>query len=81
MHCLRGKISAIALALLVCALAADTADAQSRNQETLRKNYQKKLEKPFVGKVNWARTLDEAIERARAEKKPILGYFTRSYSP
>ena len=81
MNCLRGKISRFAFALLVVAMSASMAEAQGRSQETLRKNYQKKLEKPFVGKVNWARTLEEAKERARVEKKPILGYFTRSYAP
>lgn len=81
MNCLRGKFSRFAFALLAVAMTASIAEAQGRSQETLRKNYQKKLEKPFVGKVNWARTLEEAKERARVEKKPILGYFTRSYAP
>ena len=64
---------------LLCAPAI--AEAQGPSSDALRQNYQRKLEKPFVGKIEWVRTREEAKERARAEGKPILGYFTRSYAP
>ncbi len=56
-------------------------EAQSRDAATLRRNYEEKLKKEFVSKVEWTSTLSAAKERARTERKPILGYFTRSYSP
>ena len=55
--------------------------AEAQNSEALKRKYESKLAEAFVGKVKWAHSLEEAKKRARAEGKPILGYFTRSYSP
>ena len=72
---------ALLLGVLGLVGAPAPAAAQGPSTDALRQNYQRKLEKPFVGKIEWVRTLAEAKERARAEGKPILGYFTRSYAP
>lgn len=68
------KASAWAVAGIV-ALSASLA-AQSNEDK-----YKEKLEKEFVSKITWVRTLGEAQAKAAAEKKLIYGYFTRSYAP
>ena len=66
---------------VLCLLAfSGAAEAQNRGGD-MRKNYEAKLKKKFVSTVPWEQTLKKAKERARAERKPILAYFTRSYSP
>ena len=67
------------MATLALLLLGGTAEAQ--NSDALKRKYESKLTEAFVGKINWAHSLEEAKKRARAEGKPILGYFTRSYSP
>ena len=71
------RYGALLLGLLA---AAPAATAQDKDAE-LREKYEKKLQKEFVGKIKWARSLDEARATAKKEGKLILGYFTRSYAP
>lgn len=66
----------IAFAVLAIGLAASAAQAQSDEEK-----YQEKLKKEFVQKAPWVMKLDDALARAREQKKLIIGYFTRSYSP
>ena len=72
---------ALLLGILGLCGSPTPVSAQGPAPDALRRNYEQKLEKPFVSKIEWVRTLDQAKERARAEGKPILGYFTRSYAP
>jgi hypothetical protein len=68
--------------LALCLLsAAAPLSGQAPDESTLRRNYEEKLKKPFATKITWETTLEKAKERARAEGKPILGYFTRSFAP
>ena len=60
--------------LLACLSAATFA-------QTLEEKFEKKMGKPFVGNAAWETDYDKARERAAAEGKLIVGYFTRSYSP
>jgi hypothetical protein len=68
------------LVLLALALFSAPLAAQS-DTAALQRKLDDKLKKEFVGKIEWARTLKEAKERAAREGKPILGYFTRSFAP
>ncbi len=75
-----GRTVAIFALLLIGQLALCSAvEAQGRG--SLRAKFDQKMKKPFVSKVPWALSLEEARKRAAEQKKPILGYFTRSYSP
>lgn len=70
----RITILTLGLSLVLGGLAA------AQSQEELEKRYQEKLNKDFVQKISWVRSLEEAKEQAKAEDKLILGYFTRSYA-
>jgi hypothetical protein len=67
--------------LALCLLAAAPLSGQSPDAAAMRRNYDEKLKKPFATKIPWELSLEKAKERARAEGKPILGYFTRSFAP
>jgi hypothetical protein len=81
-------IPAAALAGLVLALAAGTAAAQgdpaaekkAKQQEALKARLDAKLKEPWLTDYGWVADYDKARERAKAEKKLIVGYFTRSYA-
>lgn len=68
------RITSFALLMLFVApiLAQGTADMESK--------YQEKLKKEFISKVTWEMKLDDAMAKAREQKKLIIGYFTRSYA-
>lgn len=55
-----------------------TSSALGQSNE---EKYKKKLEKPFVKKIEWIQSLEQAQKIAKETGKPIFGYFTRSYSP
>lgn len=57
-------------------LLASFASAQSFEEKLA-----KKLESPFLKKAAWVLDYDAARAKAKAEKKPIFAYFTRSYAP
>ncbi|MGA1202465.1 MAG: hypothetical protein ACYTGJ_04960 [Planctomycetota bacterium] len=69
------------LAPLLLLLAASLPCAAQGDASGLRAKYDAKLAEPFAKAVDWALSLEDAKRRAREENKPILGYFTRSYSP
>jgi hypothetical protein len=50
-------------------------------QAALRKKYEDKIAEAWFKDGGWTDDFDAARARARAEKKPIVGYFSRSYSP
>ena len=70
----------IAMGALALGLLAAVPAAQGK-EDKLRSEYDKKLQKEFVGKIAWAQSLDEAKATAKKEGKLVLGYFTRSYAP
>ena len=41
----------------------------------------KKLKEPFIEKGHWLLDYDKAREESKKSGKPMLVYFTRSYSP
>ncbi len=71
------SILGIGLAVLT-ATAADAAPAESTTNE---QRYVEKLQKPFVSKIEWRRSLDVAMTEAARDGRLVFGYFTRSYAP
>jgi hypothetical protein len=61
---------------LVLALAASAA----AQQETLEEKRDKKLKAEWLVNGGWLTDYDKARASAKESKKPIFGYFTRSYS-
>lgn len=66
-------LTPIALLATVLFSWAPAQDAETK--------YQQKLEKDFMGKIEWVTTLSAAQEAAKEKKSLIYGYFTRSYAP
>jgi hypothetical protein len=82
------------LAITVAALAAAPAFAQDApkpeapasapqdpEQASLRKKFEEKVSHAWFKDGGWTDDYDAALARAKAEKKPIFAYFSRSYSP
>jgi len=67
----------IAVPLLLLGVVAALATAQDDTEA----KYKAKLEKSFAKKIPWELDFQKAMEKARAQKKLIMGYFTRSYAP
>lgn len=67
-------VLAFVAALLTCAGLAQAAD------DDFQAKYEEKIAKPFVAHGSWGVDYDKALERAKAEGKPIFAYFTRSYA-
>lgn len=61
--------------LLIATIAMAQDDAE------MEKNYQEKLQKKFVKKIEWVTSLEEAQKISEKKGLPILAYFTRSYAP
>lgn len=53
----------------------------AQSTDALERNYKKKLESEFLTRIEWKHKLDEATSEAREKDLPIVGYFTRSWSP
>lgn len=69
------------LALLAAIATQATATFAQPTERELRQRRAEKLSSAFVAHVAWERSWDRAMERARAESKLVLAYFTRSYAP
>ncbi|MCI0651738.1 MAG: hypothetical protein L0Z55_07630 [Planctomycetes bacterium] len=54
--------------------------AEDQNREVLTQKYQRKMGEPFVTKIAWERKMTDAMAKSLATERPIVGYFTRSYS-
>jgi len=70
-------------ASLLAALCCGTTAHAQRNKPTteeLQAKYEEELHSPFIAKGNWILDYDEAQQRAKAEGKLILAYFSRSYA-
>jgi hypothetical protein len=77
---MRLPVAALA-ATLALALGAPAQNEAGDEKPANQVKYEKKLEKPFVSKISWVRSLEEARKKAATEKKLIFGYFSRSYNP
>lgn len=67
-------------ATLIQPASASGAQQQEPTQEELQKKFDEKLAKPFMSHAKWTVDYDAVRARAKAEKKLVLAYFTRSYS-
>lgn len=73
---------------LLLTLAAGTAAApqdpgaekKAKQQADFKEKYEAKLKEPWLVDYGWIPDYDKAREKAAAEKKLMVGYFTRSYS-
>jgi hypothetical protein len=71
--------------VLLCAAAparaqdAPDADRKARQQAELKEKYDAKVKEPWLKDGGWITDLDRAREKAAAERKIILAYFTVSY--
>jgi hypothetical protein len=76
------RLASALLVLTGIAAAQSPEDAARERQAVqLRERRDKKLEQPFVSNVPWVRDFDQAVRKAREERKPILAYFTISLAP
>ena len=73
-------MSPLRSAAIALALFAAAGDARAQDQETLKKNLEKKLESEFLKKTAWITDFDEAKAAAKKQGKNIFAYFTRSYA-
>ena len=73
---LKLRIGTLTTSLLMVAMIA-----MAQDDARMEKNYQEKLQKKFVKKIEWVTTLAEARKISEKKGLPILAYFTRSYSP
>lgn len=64
----------------VLALFAALLPAQNKTQEQFIELRKEKLAKAVFQKADWMLDYDAARAKAKAEKKPIFAYFTRSYA-
>ena len=69
-------MSRTSLAILVLAVGTGLATGQTSDEK-----YKAKLAKEFAKKITWELDFKKAQERAKNEKKLIMGYFTRSFAP
>ncbi len=69
----------VGLALLLASWLP--AAAQSSREAQYEERYVAKIVTEFATKISWERRLATAQTMAAENKKLILGYFTRSYSP
>ena len=49
--------------------------------QSMEEKRDKKLQLPFLKKAAWTTDYDQALAASKKAKKPIFGYFTRSYAP
>ena len=71
----------VTLILFCCALSwSGLLLTQEKSDEQLRQQYQEKIKKEFAKKISWQRSLEKAAKKAKKQKKPIFGYFSRSYA-
>lgn len=72
----------LVMALFGLALFASAAAAQQApDAEKMKANYEEKIKKDFVKKIEWVQSLDTAKKKAAQDSKLIFAYFSRSYSP
>lgn len=67
-------------ASIALAIFAASAAAQAPDQETMKKNLEKKLAAEFLKNAPWILDYDQAKAESKKSGKPIFAYFTRSYA-
>jgi hypothetical protein len=65
----------------VPALAQDAGSKAGSIQEQFQAKWEAKQKEPWLADFPWEKDYDAALEKAKAEKKLIAAYFSRSYSP
>jgi len=85
---MRGTLAAAFAGLLLATAAASAAAAQdpaaekkAKQQADFKAKLEAKLKEPWLVDYGWITDYDKAREKASAEKKLVVAYFTRSYSP
>jgi len=78
---MKRAVLAIAAAGILAAVPAAPASAQETEQEALRRKYEDKVSEAWFKDAGWSDDYDAVRAKAKETGKPILAYFTRSYSP
>ncbi len=78
---MKGAVLAVAAAGILAAAFATPASGQESDQEAMRKNYEEKIAEAWFKDGGWTDDYDAARAKAKETGKPILAYFSRSYSP
>jgi hypothetical protein len=70
----------LAGALLAGAAVPAAAQEEKAKQvmDDLKAKWEAKQKEPWLADFPWVKDYDEALEKAKAEKKPIAAYFTVS---
>lgn len=80
---LAAALAGILLASAASSAAANqdpAAEKKAKQQADFKEKYEAKLKEPWIVDYGWITDYDKAREKAVAEKKLMVGYFTRSYS-
>ena len=67
--------------IALMALLALLAPACMESSDQLRSSYEAKLSEDWFVNGGWSADYDAVRARAKAEGKPILAYFSRTYAP
>ena len=49
--------------------------------QSMEERFAAKLKNPFLKNAAWEHSYESALKTAKAEKKLVFAYFTRSYAP
>lgn len=84
---MRGVLAVAAAGVVLAAVAAPAVAQQDpdaakkeKQQADFKAKYEAKLKEPWIVDYGWITDYDKAREKAAADKKLMVGYFTRSYS-
>jgi hypothetical protein len=84
---MRGTLAAAFAGILLAASATPAAALQdpaaekkAKQQADFKEKYEAKLKEPWLVDYGWITDYDKAREKAAADGKLMVGYFTRSYS-
>ncbi|MCK5944214.1 MAG: hypothetical protein KAI24_19665 [Planctomycetes bacterium] len=80
MPSIRSGLTVLAGALALGVLTTDASAQRTYDQDKMKANLEKKLEKDFVSNAPWKLDLAEAKAEAKKSGKLIFAYFTRSYA-
>ena len=74
------RASRMLVAAWVLSATAVAASAQS-SQEELKAKYEAKIAEDWYTSAGWISDYDAALAKSKETGKPIVAYFSRSYSP
>ena len=78
---MKGTFLAVAAAGFLAAAFATPASAQDAQKEAMQKKYEEKIAEAWFKDGGWTDDYDAALAKSKETGKPILAYFSRSYSP